>query len=439
MKSAIALIALSFVGASASALTLDAVMKQTVDRNPEIQQARLRLEQATGKRLVLRSIAYPDAVVGGLLGDEGGHRAGQPSNQPFGFAAGGFTQALFNAAIPASFRRANLEVLIAQQQLNTAITNQLHGARIAFYTAVYNRDLKKIRSEQLQRLQENVSSQAQRYQSGLVARSVSVGAEVQVSELEPQLEASDRAYHGAELKVVEAMGEDLGPSALLPEPAGELKYQPIDIDLPAEVTRTLQRRPDLELARLVVRAAQEDQRILEAQYYPTVNGVIGGEYIPVSGVRPTQVQGGPRRSDDIISSEIREGAAYTWRVIDNGQVYGSVKGQRSAREINELLLHKMEQDIPRDMARIDRDLKAIAAKQELLSKASGAAAQNAETVEQNLGKGIVSQLEYRKAQNASLEVQSGLLSLAYQQQIALAEWDRATGHYFRFSEAGAQH
>jgi outer membrane protein TolC len=99
----------------------------------------------------------------------------------------------------------------------------------------------------------------------------------------------------------------------------------------------------------------------------------------------------------------------------------------------------MEQDIPRDMARIDRDFKAIAAKQELLSKASGAAAENAETVEQNLGKGIVSQLEYRQAQNAELEVQSGLLSLAYQQKIALAEWDRATGRYFRFSEATDQH
>ena len=132
------------------------------------------------------------------------------------------------------------------------------------------------------------------------------------------------------------------------------------------------------------------------------------------------------------------GAAYTWRVIDNGQTYGAVKSRQSAREINELLLHKMEQDIPRELTRIDRDLKAIAEKQQLLSGASGAAAQNAETVQQNLGKGIVSQLEFRQAENSSLEVQSGLLSLAYQQRVALAEWDRATGRYFRFSEAAGR-
>jgi outer membrane protein TolC len=439
MKRVIALLTLVFSCGIADALTLDTLMRRTVDHNFEIQQAKLRLEQATGKKLVLRSVAYPDAVIGGLLGDQGGHRAGEASNQPFGFGYGGFTQSLFNAAIPASFRRGDLEVLIAQQQLNVAVTNQLHGARLAFYTAVYNRDMKKIRSEQLQRLNENMNTQAQRYQSGLATRTVSVGAAVQASELEPRLEASDRAYHGAELKIVEAMGEDLGPSAFLPEPAGELKYAAVNIDLPREVSRTLKQRPDLELARLVVRAAKEDERILEAAYYPTVNITVGGEYIPVSGVRRTQSQGSPRRSDDIVSSEIRAGGSYTWRVVDNGQTYGGVKKQRAAREINELLLHKMEQDVPRELSRIDRDIKAIAAKQELLSSASGAAAQNTATVEQNLGKGIVSQLEYRQAENASLEIQSGLLALAYQQKIALAEWDRATGRYLQFSAAAAQH
>ena len=438
MKYFFGLITLVFLCASINALTLDDVMHQTVGHNPEIQQARLRLEAATGKKLVLRSVAYPDAVIGAVLGDQGGHRSGQNSNQPFAFPYGGFTQPLFNAAIPASFRRANLEVLIAQQELNIAITNQLHGARLAFYSAVYNRDLKKIRSDQFQRLQENIGSQAQRYQTGLVNRSVSVGAEVQASELEPQLEASERAWRGAELRIVEAMGEDLGPSALLPEPAGELKYVPINIDLPAEVSRTLQRRPDLELARLVVRAAKEDERILEAAYYPTLNAVVAGEYIPTTQVRKLQNQGSPRRSDDFVSSEIRAGAAYTWRVIDNGQVYGTVKNQRSAREINELLLHKMEQDIPREMSRIDHDLKAIAAKQALLANASGAAAQNALTIQENLAKGIVSQLDYRQVENASLEIQSRLLDLAYQQKVALAEWDRATGRYFRFSVAAGQ-
>src|SRR5207248_4636203 len=114
----------------------------------------------------------------------------------------------------------------------------------------------------------------------------------------------------------------------------------------------IKHRPDLELARLVVRAAAEDQRILAAAYYPEIHFTVSGEYIPVSGVRRLQSTGSPRRSDDIISSEIRAGGAYTWRVIDNGKTYGAVLRQKSAREINEVVLHKLEGDVRRDLSRI---------------------------------------------------------------------------------------
>ncbi|MDB6146963.1 MAG: hypothetical protein JWO45_627 [Spartobacteria bacterium] len=421
-----------------SAVTLDSVLRRTVQENHEVQQARINLERASGQRLVLRSVGLPDAVIGIVGGDQGGHRSGEKSNQPFGFGYGGFTQPIFNAAIPPSFRRAHIEVLIAEQQLNVALTEQLHGARVAFYSAIFNKSLNGVRTEQRQRLEQNTSSQRDRYQSGLATRGIFVGAEVQTRELDPQIEASGRAYNAAVLKVAEAIGEDLGPSALLPEPAGELKYVPIKLDLETAVKQTLNRRPDLQLARLLVRAANEEQRIMEAAYYPTINAVVSGEYIPISGIRRTQSQGSPRRSDDIISSEIRAGGAYTWRVIDNGQTYGSVMRQRSAREINELLVRKMEEDTRRDLVRIDTELKAIAAKQDLLQKASFAAEENATAVRQNVGGGVVSQLEFRLAENASLEIKSNLLSLAYQQKLALAEWDRATGRYFQFSDETAQ-
>jgi len=419
-------------------VTLDALLQTTMEKNPEIQKARYNLEAAAGRRLVFRSIGLPDAIIGGLIGDEGGHRAGQKSNQPFGFGLGGLRQAFFNAAVPPSFRRGDVETLIAQQQLNVAVVEQLEAARVAFYTAIYNRSLKGMRMEQRQRLEQNVSSQKDRYESGLADRSAFVGTEVQTRELDPQVAGAQRAYDGAILKLAEAVGADLGPDATLAEPEGDLKYATIDLDLEAETRAALQDRPDLKLARLLVRASNEDQRIIEAAYYPVINAVVSGEYIPVSGVRRIESQGGPRRSDDIISSEIRAGGAYTWRVIDNGKTYGAVLRQRSARQINELLLHKLEADVPREMSRIRHDLQAIAAKRELLARASSAAEENAVTVQQNLAGGVVSQYEFRLAENALLEVRSGLLTLAYQQKLALAEWDRVTGRYFQFSEDRSQ-
>lgn len=421
----------------ADAVTLDTLLRKAVEENPAIQKAKCDLEGASGRRLIFRAVALPDALVGVAAGDQGGHRASEKPNQPFGFAYGGFIQPLFNMNVPPSLRRGDVEVLIAQQQLNVAVVEQLHAARVAFYTALYNRSLKGLREEQRQRLEENVGSQKARYESGLTDRSALVGAEAQTRELDPRIETAQRAYGGAVLKLAEAMGGDLDSSAKLPEPEGALNYKPGDVDLDEETGAALQRRPDLKLARLLVRAANEDQRMIEAALYPAINATVAGDYIPVSGVR-RQSQGSGRRSDDIISSEVRAGAAYTWRVVDNGKIGGVVLKQRSAREINELLLHKLEVNLPRELSRIRNDLQAIAIKHRSLAEGVLAAEQNESTMKENLAGGVVSQLEFRLAENAFLEIKSGLLTLAYQQNLALAEWDRATGRYFQFSDETAQ-
>jgi outer membrane protein TolC len=417
---------------NAAAVTLEVLLQTTAEKNPEIQKAKLDLERAYGRRLVLRSIAYPDAGIGAVGGVQGGYRAGKNSNTGFGFGYGGFTQPLFNAAIPASFRRGDIEVLIARQQLNVAMVEHLHAARLAFYTGTYSRSLKELREAQRERLQQVSSTQKARYEAGLAERGAFVGAEMHARELDARIEAAQRAYDGSVLQDALLMGDDLSAAGALPRLEGELTYQPVALDVDAETAKALQNRADLQLARLLVRAANEDQRIIEAAYYPAVNAVVGGEYIPVSGVR-RQSEGSPKRSDDFISSEIREGVAYTWRVIDNGRISGAVLQQRSAREINELLLRKMEADVPRDLARIRNNLDGIAAKQADLIKATAAAELTTTAVRENLAGGVASQLEFRMAENASLEIKTALLDLAYQEHVALAEWDRATGKYFQFS------
>src|SRR5206468_2455924 len=93
--------------------------------------------------------------------------------------------------------------------------------------------------------------------------------------------------------------------ASLPEPEGELQSIPMRVDLDSETAGALQRRADLRLARLFVRAANEDQQIIAADYYPVVTGSINGEYVPVTGIHR---QGSTSRTQDFIGSEIRERA-----------------------------------------------------------------------------------------------------------------------------------
>ena len=178
----------------ARAVTLETVLQTTLERNPDIQEAKSGLEQAAGQRLVFRSVAWPDVELGVPAGVQAGQRAGESGVKGFGIVRGALTQTLFNAGLPASMRRGDVEVLIAQQQLNVAVVEQLHAARLAFYAALYNRSLESIRREQQRRLEENVATQRTRYEAGLADKSALTSATVQASELETQIESAHRAY-----------------------------------------------------------------------------------------------------------------------------------------------------------------------------------------------------------------------------------------------------
>jgi outer membrane protein len=417
-----------------SAITLETVLQTTLEKNPAIQEAKSGVEQAAGQRLVLRSMIWPSVATAVPGGIQGGHRAGENGIKGFAFARGFFTQTLFNAAIPPSLRRGDVGVLIAQQQLNVAVVDQLHRARLAFYAALYNRSLQSIREAQRRRLEENVATQKSRYEAGLTDRTALTSATVEARELVSEIESAHRAYLDAQLILAEAMAKDSAKTAL-PEPDGELKIAPVLLNVDSETRAALERRADLKLARLMVRAANEDQRIIEAGYYPTVTGNVTGDYIPVTGIHR---EGSTSRTQDFISSEIIEKAGYTWRVIDNGKVRGAALNARATRETNELTCRKLEGNVGRELVQIANNLKAIEARERSLAAASAAAEESARVVQQNLANGLASLFEYRVTQNGFLETKTGLLDAIYQHNLAMAEWDRASGRYFQFSHDTAQ-
>jgi outer membrane protein TolC len=429
----LAMAVLACSAATADAITLDAALTRTAENNPAIQQAKAQLEAAAGRRLVLRSIALPDARIMTPGGVQGGQRAGEDQVQPFAFGRGALTQPLFNVGIPASYRRGNIELLLAQQRLNVAALEQLHTARVAFYTALYHQSVRLLAEQQLQRLEANVRTQSDRYQTGTAERGALNVARLLEQEVTPRIEDSRRIGNGALLRLAQTMGDDLGAGRELPTADGELRYTAADLDLESATATALANRADLKLARLLVRAAEEDQRIIEAAYYPSINATLSGDYIPVSEIRSGS-EGSARRSDDIISSEVRAGVSYTWRVVDNGRVRGAAMRQRAAREINELVLARLEAEVPRELTRIQNNLRALATRQASLERASTVAEQTVTDVLNNLAQGLSSQLEYRTAESSYLQTKAGVLTVAFQQSLARAELDRVTGRYFQFSD-----
>jgi len=417
---------------SVDAISLDAALARTLEKNPAILEAKIGLEQAAGRRLVLRSNGLPNLRIQGLLGVQGGKRAGDDDTQPFGLARGFFTQPLFDAAVPASRRRGDVEVLLAEQRLNIAVVEQLHATRIAFYAALFNDSLRELGEAQRQRLAENVTTQAERFQAGQSDRGAVASAKLLEQELNPRIEEVRRGYQGALLTLALLMGDEIASTSDLKRPDGELPFVSAGHDLRAETAAALSRRPDLELARLLVRASDEDQRIIEAAYYPRLEATASGTYIPVTIHQGNK--GSPNSADNIISSEVTAGGAFTWRVVDNGKIGGRVARARAIREMNEISLRQLEANVALELRRIDNNFHAIDQRWKSLNGAVASAEQNVNVVQRTLTEGLSSQLEFRTAESSFLETRSALLSTVYQQNVARAEWDRATGAYFQFSK-----
>jgi len=435
MKARVVIVlALGFVNLSAGhGLTLDEALGRALEKNPRIQQAKTALEQAAGQRLVFRSVALPKAVLDAPVGAQGGHRAQQSSIEPFAFVQGTLQQALFHAAIPASLRRGDIELLLAAQRLNVTVVTQLHQVRTAFYSALFERSLEALGRSQRLRLDANLTSEEARYQAGSIDRGTLASASMLARELDPQIEDAHRAGGAALLQLATAMGQDLAADGTLPSPEGALDFRAVNFPLESETAAALERRADLRLARLLVRAAHEDQRILEAAAYPRLNLDLFGRYLPTTNLQQAS-SGSPQRSDNLVSSEVSAGASYSWRVIDNGKVSGAALRQKSVREINELQLAKLEASVGRELAGLQNNFRAIAARRASLTEAVDVAEKNVTVVEKSWQEGLASQLEFRTAEAGLLATRSGILRAGFEQQIALAEWDRATGRYFQFAD-----
>ena len=76
----------AFLAHTSGAITLERVLQTTLDENPAIQEAKSGLEQASGQRLVFRSLVWPHAELGVPAGVQAGHRAGESGVK--GFAVG---------------------------------------------------------------------------------------------------------------------------------------------------------------------------------------------------------------------------------------------------------------------------------------------------------------------------------------------------------------
>ena len=126
-----------------------------------------------------------------------------------------------------------------------------------FYTALFNDSLRELGEAQRQRLAENVSAQSERYQAGQADRGAMTNARLLERELDPRIEEVRRGYQGALLTLATIMGDDLGPDGKRPYARRRVGLRGRGLRSAGRDLGAASRRSDLNLARLLVRAAEK--------------------------------------------------------------------------------------------------------------------------------------------------------------------------------------
>ncbi|MGA2605655.1 MAG: TolC family protein [Verrucomicrobiia bacterium] len=434
-------------------LTLDDCLAWTFRQYPEIQRLRADVDGAVGTKIVFRSRALPQLFTQTGIGLRGGNLYNSPqigphstnnatvlNPTPFSSLSAWFSQPLIDVGIPPSLRRGRLQVVIAQQNLNREVTDRLHEARTTFLRALYLRDLIVLHEDIDQQLQANVRTEQQRLDAGTVNQEALKSAKIQ--ELNLQLELSNlRGDHFAAVtRITELCGLNLnedtkaGRQLWLPRPVGELQYVPAKVDLPRESAYALEHRADLKLLAALIDATAADKRITQADYFPLVSVVGSGLFIPENYLLTRQTQIVPGQQTQ--SSEGRAGVAMSWQVIDNGRVTGASHRLEATREAYKIDLHKLEQNIPRELATVEGSLQDADARRAALVKSAAEAEENLKLIETQVAVGQATQLDFLNAQRNLLSVRAGLEDATYSHEVARAELDRVTGRYLQFHFEG---
>ncbi|MFZ5806661.1 MAG: TolC family protein [Verrucomicrobiota bacterium] len=414
-------------------VTLDQILRRVLKDNFQIRRQQELLEASTGDKIVFHARALPD-VKTSLLAGRYGDRNESPARN-FAVFGGRVQQPIFEAGIPASWRAGDMAAMIAQQNLQSVIVQQLHTARRAFYDALFYRGLILLQRQIEKHLHANLANEQQRLQAGLGTRGEVVRAKIQMLDRQPELTEARAHYRNAILQLSSLLGMNLGEQAEQAFfPQGILEYEPVSFNLEEQTQEALQNRVDLRLLRSLMKRTAEDIHLTQAAYYPALTIFMDGEFLPENALKNRSVNT-VRSGEDTRNSEYRIGSTMSWTMFDGGRTFGVASTQKHKREREEILLKRLEENAPREISRVLNALRAEEARMFALQKSARTAEENLKNIEAQMTAGGSGQLDFLNAQTTFYEAKFGILQGLYRYNVALAELDLATGRYLRFIEA----
>ncbi len=402
-------------------LDLRTALTYALDNNFAILQARERIREQEGLIVEVKGAVLPNVSLNGnytkeddgLTNDFNFDQNWQATLQVSQLVySGGGVRAALDAQ--SSVREAAL------LELEAVINDQLLRVRTSFFNVLLAREQIQVQEQNIELLQEQLTTARNRLEAGTVSNFDVLRAEVELANAQPAL---IRARNDLRVSVDElryAMGYDDATSSevnKVPEILGSLDFEPVSYELISALESARTNRPELRQLDTLFKARESGLVIAKAGRLPTVS-----------------LNGGYALRRDFASNSFSDsltgwtlGAVASWSIWDGAATQGRITQALSQREQARLALLDAELAVEVEVRRALADLDGATELTQAAVKVVDQAEESVRLADARYGAGTATQLDVLAAQVALTVARNNLVQANYSYNIAAANVRRAIG------------
>ena len=381
-------------------------------QNPEIAIARKKVQGARGGWVEARSGYLPSLSSSGLY-DKRQTQSETNLRQEDYNAILRLDQNLYTGgAVTSQVAIARLNINKANYELQEIASRVAMDVRIAFNELLLNRAKVRVREDSVRVLDEDLKSQQQSFDAGIVGKLNVQRAEVALANEQPELFNAQTQLQNSYLRLSELFGIDapMGTAVAPFEVSGELQYRPNHPDLNDCLARADANRP-------VIKARQKDVEIEDQQYIldrsalrPHVRAFSGYEVYS--------------ERDPDVGQEFNYGGVVginaTWNIFDGFATKGRMQATRARREAAMQALAATRRGVASEVRGAFFDLEQAGRVLEAETRNVQTADDALEIAKGNFAAGLGTQLDILQAASDVTRTRTTRLSAIYLHNVALA-------------------
>ena len=403
------------VSKAGPAYTVDEAVATARKQNPEILMAAKQLEAAKGGVVEARSGFLPGVVSTGLLRKRESVDASRLRSNDYEASLRVIQNIYTGGAITSQLTIARLSEEKRALEYQALVNRVSMDVRVAYYDVLLNRAKIRVREQSVGVYEEELKTQKQRLEAGLVGTLNVSRAEVALANEQPELIDAQTRLQNSQLRLAQLIGLDAAGKPIMAEASGQLQYAPKHPDLSECLAYADVQRPEIR-ARQIDVAIEDAQLVLDrSESRPRVEAFGGYE---VYSERDPEV--GPEFNHGWVV-----GLNGTWHIFDGYATRGRMQATRARREAAAHALDAAKLSVASDVRSAFLDLQEADRVLESETRNVQNADEALEIAKGNLGAGLGTQLDVLQAASDVTRTRTTRLSAIYLHNVALAKLARA--------------